>query len=319
MGVHRFALVGVFGREAHVVQFAPVAGGRFDVAVADGVEAVGFDLTVEPHGILQRFGIARGAGVFREAVDGESEGVELFLGVERRAVGRERPVEAAVGAVVEAREQILFGACGLCEVGRTTRRAVSGREGPQDACVEHGPFRGVAQERAVAPHRSVPSAARFVGQTDPERKDVLVQDGFGLCAESLRVDRRVHVVSVGCFFSEFYRRRFRGFRGRLRGVRSRSPFLSPASSVPPHPVPDCGVEQVCSGAVPDRPGTDGPCRGFAAGLRGGPYPSGVCRLHLRRRTSKVGADRGRMPPGDAPAVIGGGVRAPGRSVPSGAR
>ena len=59
-----------------------------------------------------------------KAVDGESDGIELFAGVERRAVGIEAPVDSTVFTVDEPIADIIAGAesqvCVFLSSGKTS-------------------------------------------------------------------------------------------------------------------------------------------------------------------------------------------------------
>ena len=73
-----------------------------------------------------------GAEMLRKSVDGEGDGVELLLGVERLTLRSERPEDAAKLPVDEMREQIVAGTHGGLLILGIARSAVSGREPPED-------------------------------------------------------------------------------------------------------------------------------------------------------------------------------------------
>ena len=90
------------------------------------VEGVLLDAVEEPKGMAERLAVGGGAGILREGVEGEPQGVELLLGVEGPALGIEAPVDAAVVRVDEAGHEVVLGAPGHFEVLRSAQHAVGG-------------------------------------------------------------------------------------------------------------------------------------------------------------------------------------------------
>ena len=159
MGIHRFGRVGIFLAQTHVGDRLPVAGKGFDVTSLDAVAAVILDVVEEADGVVKSFGVACRTGIFRQTVDGEPDGVELFFCVEGLAVGAYRPVYAAVFAVVETVDDLAFCAGGGFEISIVAYDAVCGRERPQYTGIQDRSLGSIGIETVVAVASSVESAA----------------------------------------------------------------------------------------------------------------------------------------------------------------
>ena len=130
VSVHRLGAIFFFVAKSHVCNFTPLASAGFDVATTLAVVAVKLDVVEKTYGVIQSFGVASGADIFAESVYGESDCIELLLGIERRAVGIERPINTAKFLVVEIVDNILLSASGHLEVLRLMSQAVSCGECP---------------------------------------------------------------------------------------------------------------------------------------------------------------------------------------------
>ena len=76
------------------------------------VEGVVLDAFEELQGIVECLAVARGASIFREAVDGKADGIELLLGIEGIAFVVDAPIDTAVFVVDEMVDEVILGARG---------------------------------------------------------------------------------------------------------------------------------------------------------------------------------------------------------------
>ena len=139
------------------------------------VESVPLDGFEQPDSLFKGFAVARGPVVFAQSVEGESEGVELLAGVERRTVRGDLPVDAAVLLVVKMSQQPLLGPCGTFEVFRTPQCAVGRRESPENAAVKDCAARRCGVEGVFHRDAAVKSAPAVLHTVGPEGEDHLLQ------------------------------------------------------------------------------------------------------------------------------------------------
>ena len=89
-----------------------------------------FDIPVQALGELERRFFAGGAIILGQAVDGESDGVELFLAVEGLAGRIQAPIDTPLNGVIEAVPDLGIGAVGDGPPGRVAEDAGGCGEGP---------------------------------------------------------------------------------------------------------------------------------------------------------------------------------------------
>ena len=76
------------------------------------VERVLLDAVEELQGIVKCLAVARGTDIFRQAVDGKADGVELLARVQGLPFAVEAPVDAAKLLVDEVADEVVLGASG---------------------------------------------------------------------------------------------------------------------------------------------------------------------------------------------------------------
>ena len=171
MGVHRLARVLVLVAKAHVLNGFPLARKGLDVAIPVAVEAVFFNRFKQFYSVVESLAVASGSRVFAQSIDGEALRVDLFLRVERLAVGRKRPVHASEVIIIKLVYDVTLGARGRLQVFGLAQQAVSRRESPQYAGVENSPLGRVGVQFVVAVYASVEAALHVVCHLfHPERQ-----------------------------------------------------------------------------------------------------------------------------------------------------
>ena len=81
-----------------------------------GIERMFLNALVEFDGIVQCLTVACSTSILREAVDGETDGVELLLRVERTALVVDAPVDTTILVVDEMLNQIILGPSGSLQI-----------------------------------------------------------------------------------------------------------------------------------------------------------------------------------------------------------
>ena len=176
MCVLRLGEVGVQLGEPHIGNLAPLAGARFDVAVVLGIQGIFLDALIERDCLLKGFLVTRGPCIFREAVNGKADGVELLTGIERTAQIIHTPEHAAELAVDEVGQKILLGARGSLQILGIAQHTVGSRERPQNTCIEDSTSFGLGMEHALSVDAAIETAVFVVLHfLYPEWQDILAE------------------------------------------------------------------------------------------------------------------------------------------------
>ena len=172
----RLREIGIQLGEAHVGNLAPLAGTGFDVAVVLGIQGILFDTLIEGNSLLQGFLVARGTCIFRETVDGKTDGVELFARIERITQIIHAPEHTPELAVDEMGQKILLGARSGLQVLGIAQNTVGSRERPQDTGIENGSPFGLGMQYSAAVDAAVEAAMLMILHLlYPEGQDILAE------------------------------------------------------------------------------------------------------------------------------------------------
>ena len=118
--------------------------------------------------------------IFRQSVQRKSLSVSLFLGVEWRAVGIERPIETAIFIVVEVFAEIIKSAVSHLAILIIAKSIGSLGKSPEDAAVEYQTLGRVGHDIVVAIEFAVESAIGIIHHIlDPKPHNV------GMCGSKL--------------------------------------------------------------------------------------------------------------------------------------
>ena len=111
--------------------------------------------------------------ILAQAVDGETDGVGLLLGVKGLTGGIHRPVDTTHLAVNEMVTQIFICAGGSREILRVAQHPVCGGECPQQTAIQDSPLGRVMVGTILPVDTAEITATRGVGHTvNPEREDI---------------------------------------------------------------------------------------------------------------------------------------------------
>src|SRR5664280_286388 len=184
MRVLRVGDVEIDRAQAHVLERAPVARQRLDVAAVlvalRGLEGVRLDAPVEADRALERFLLAGCAEVLRERIDAESLSIGLLARIEEVALVIDHPDQSGVLLVPEVLEHVGEGPLGRLAVKRLGPDSISGRKGPENASVQDRTLGRGRLDLKVVRDQAVEAALLFVdGALGPEGKDVLAQLALG--------------------------------------------------------------------------------------------------------------------------------------------
>ena len=126
--------------------------------------------------LVARLGIAGGAAVFAQRVDGKGLSVDKLLVVNGVALAVEHEVAAAVLLIDEVFAEIVIGALGELEIFFVLEDAVSGCKGPHQAGVEHKALGAPLDGHALARHDTVKASVFLIHVIlFPEGENVLQQ------------------------------------------------------------------------------------------------------------------------------------------------
>ena len=130
MSVHGLLLVGILIAQAHIGNFAPFAGERLQIAPIAAVAAVLLYIMKQADGIHESLGIACSTHQFAKTIDNKTYGINLLLGVERRAISIYRPIYASILLIVEMVDDISLGTVSHFKIFRALGHAVSRSKRP---------------------------------------------------------------------------------------------------------------------------------------------------------------------------------------------
>ena len=132
------------------------------------------DAFVELDGIFQCFVVTRGTSIFRQSINHETYGIELLLRVFRIAFVVEAPICASKFLIDEMLDDIFLGTGGCFEVFRLAEHTISGRERPQDACIEDSALVSRFHQFSFACHLTIETAVLLVLHlVEPETENVV--------------------------------------------------------------------------------------------------------------------------------------------------
>ena len=175
MGIHGLCIVLVLVAQAHVPERPPGPGKGLQIAVPFTVEGVLLDAAVEGYGAFQGLFVPAGAVQFAQSVDGEGDGIDLLLGVERPASGIQAPEGSAVLPVHEAVHNHAGRPPGDGEMLRPAEQPVCGSEGPEYPGVQDAALLRSGHQLPVAVDAAVEAAGGVLHAIRPERKYVALE------------------------------------------------------------------------------------------------------------------------------------------------
>ena len=125
MSIHRLPFIRIFFAQAHVGYLLPLTGKSFLIAILYRVKAVLFNIIEQSYSIRQCFFITRCTVIFAQSVDGKTNGIHLFLRIQRITFGSKTPIYAPEIAIIETIDQISFGMCSHIQIFLFTKKPVS--------------------------------------------------------------------------------------------------------------------------------------------------------------------------------------------------
>ena len=188
MGVLRLGEVGIELRESHIGYRLPVTAGGFDITVVLMIEGMLLDTIEKRQRIVKGLMITRSPGIFRQAVDGKADGIELLAGVQRLSLIVETPIDTAILLVDEVTDEVVLGIGGRLQIAFVFQHAIGGREGPEDAGIEDCSLLRICMKHLLTVDTPVePSVLPVYHLGLPERQDVLHKHILHLLTHRLRI------------------------------------------------------------------------------------------------------------------------------------
>ena len=156
------------------------------------VERVFLNALIELEGHIECLMVASGTSIFRQTIDHEANGIELFFGVAWLAEIIEAPIGSTILGVDEMVEDVILGTRGSFEVFRLAEYAIGCRESPEDAGIQDGTLVGGLHQLAASGHLAVEASVLMVLHlVEPEAENVVLQhvenftsegcDGIAMC------------------------------------------------------------------------------------------------------------------------------------------
>ena len=121
--------------------------------------------------------VARRTSVFRQAINHETDGVELLLGVFRLTFVIYTPIGAAVFHIEEMFDDVFFGTSGCFKVFGLAKHTIGGGERPQDAGIQDAALVSRLHQFAFARHLAVETTVLLVLHlVEPEVENVVFEN-----------------------------------------------------------------------------------------------------------------------------------------------
>ena len=177
MSVLRLWIITIKFGEAHISYLAPLSGASLNISIVFPIERMSFDRVIERHACLESFLIACGTHIFRESIDGETNGIELLFGIYRITLIVEFPIYSSIFRVNEMMEDKVFSSRSSFEILRMPQHPVSGREAPEYSRIEDTSLISLFHQSAVALHLTIESTIFLILHLQPEGQNIL-SDGL---------------------------------------------------------------------------------------------------------------------------------------------
>ena len=103
-----------------------------------------FNTVIQVESVLQGLSVTRGTGIFRQAVDGKADSIELLLRVLGLSLVVETPIHATIFRVDEMIDEITLGTICNFQILRFAKHSIGCREGPQDTGIQDGALVGIS-------------------------------------------------------------------------------------------------------------------------------------------------------------------------------
>ena len=132
---------------------------------------------IELQGILQSLSVACGPHIFRQAVEGKADGIELLAGVQGLTFVVQAPKDTTILLVDEMLDEVIFGIGCRLQILRLLQHTIGSRERPEDTGIEDGTLLCIRMEHLMTINTSIePSVLTVYHLCLPERQDVVFQD-----------------------------------------------------------------------------------------------------------------------------------------------
>ena len=140
------------------------------------IQRMFFNTVIQVESVLQGLSVTRGTGIFRQAVDGKADSIELLLRVLGLSLVVETPIHATIFRIDEMIDEITLSAICHFQILRLTQHPIGCREGPKDAGIQDGPLFGIFMEHIAVVDASIEAAMLLILHTvDPKPQDIVLQ------------------------------------------------------------------------------------------------------------------------------------------------
>ena len=173
--IHRTATILVLVAQSHISDRLPVTRQRLDISIVVAVESMALDVMIQRDGYIKCLLVTGGTSILRHAIDGESDGVGLLLGVQRIALVIHAPEYTTLFLVPEIITHVVLCSCGCLKVFLVAQDTIGSRECPQDTGIHDGSLLCLRVYLLSAIHTTIVTTILMVGHTVyPIIEDVLL-------------------------------------------------------------------------------------------------------------------------------------------------
>ena len=186
MRILRLGIVGIKFRQTHITYGLPVTRQCFDITIMLSIQRMFFNTVIQVESVLQGLSVTRGTGIFRQAVDGKADSIELLLRVLGLSLVVETPIHATIFRVDEMIDEITFGTICHFQILRLAKHPIGRRESPQDTGIQDGALVSISMQHIAIIDATIKTAMLLILHTvHPEAQDVVLQHLKHLLLECL--------------------------------------------------------------------------------------------------------------------------------------
>ena len=140
------------------------------------IQRMFFNTVIQVESVLQGLSVTRGTGIFRQAVDGKADSIELLLRVLGLSLVVETPIHATIFRIDEMIDEITLSAICHFQILRLTQYPVGSRESPEDAGIQDGSLVSIFMQHIAVVDASIEAAMLLILHTvDPKPQDIVLQ------------------------------------------------------------------------------------------------------------------------------------------------
>ena len=140
------------------------------------IESMLLNTVIQVQCVFQGLSVTCGSGIFRKAIDGKADGIELLLRILGLSLIIEAPIHTPIFGIDEVLDDIVLGTCRHIQILRLTQHSVGSRESPEDAGIQDGSLVSIFMQHIAVVNTSIEAAMLLILHTvDPKPQDIVLQ------------------------------------------------------------------------------------------------------------------------------------------------